>query len=127
MVDDKIYITCDCRIPAPLNEKDLVDAFDSFNIPYTVKTRHPSMMVEKEGWLVSALLSAYNSVTGGTEKPFAMGGSTFARAFKHGCAFGPIMKGKDNNIHDANEFMTKSELLTAYEIYKNAIFNLAEK
>ncbi|MBE5749639.1 MAG: M20 family metallopeptidase [Clostridiales bacterium] len=126
-VDDKIYIKCDCRIPAPLNEEDLTAAFDSFNIPYTVKSRHPSMMVEKEGWLVSALLSAFNAVTGSDEKPFAMGGSTFARAFKHGCAFGPIMKGKDNKIHDANEFMTKSELLTAYEIYKKAIFNLAEK
>jgi succinyl-diaminopimelate desuccinylase len=66
-------------------------------------------------------------VTGENEKPFAIGGSTFARAFKHGCAFGPIMKGKNNNIHDANEFITKEQLLTSYQIYKQAIFNLAEK
>lgn len=124
--DKKVYITCDCRIPAPLNTPDLIGFFDSFGIDYKVKTRHPSAMVEKNGWLVNALLSAYNSVTGSNEEPFAIGGSTFARAFNKGCAFGPIMKGKNNNIHDANEFMSKNDMLTSYEIYKRAIFNLSK-
>jgi acetylornithine deacetylase/succinyl-diaminopimelate desuccinylase-like protein len=55
-----------------------------------------------------------------------LGGSTFARAFKKGCAFGPEFKGKEYNIHDANEQVSKEDLIKSYQIYKRAIFNLAK-
>ncbi len=121
-----VYITCDCRIPAPLTVKDVKTFLDTLNVKYTTKDRHPPMMAEKEGWFVSSLLSAYDSITGENSKPFSLGGSTFARAFKKGCAFGPEFNGKEYNIHDANEQVSKEDLIKSYQIYKRAIFNLAK-
>ena len=84
------------------------------------------MMTEKEGWMVSALLTSLEQVTGKKQTPFSLGGSTFARAFSKGCAFGPEFADKSYNIHDANECVSKEDLLIWYDIYKTAIFNLVK-
>ena len=122
-----IKITCDCRIPAPFTLEDVKRIADKFGIPYTAFEKHPPLLVEKEGWFVETLLSAYNSVTGENGVPQSMGGSTFARAFKYGCAFGCEFPGIDAHIHDANERVSEDNLEKSYEIYKRAIFALAEK
>ncbi|MBE7081256.1 MAG: M20 family metallopeptidase [Clostridiales bacterium] len=125
--DEKgITITCDLRIPAPFTLEDVKPILDSFRLPYTTKVRHDPMMAEKNGKFVQTLLNAYNEITGEKAEPISMGGSTFARAFAKGCAFGPKLKGHIDNIHDANENVSKEQILTAYKIYKKAIFDLAK-
>ena len=125
--DEKgITITCDCRIPAPFTLEDVKPILDSFDISYTTKVRHDPMMAEKNGEFVQTLLNAYNLITGENAQPISMGGSTFARAFNKGCAFGPKLKGHIDNIHDANENVSTEQILTAYKIYKKAIFDLAK-
>ncbi len=124
--DNNITITCDCRIPAPFSLKDVLPIFDSFGIAYKTTERHPPMMAEKEGVFVKTLLNAYNEITGENAQPISMGGSTFARAFNKGSAFGPKLKGHIDNIHDANENVSKRQILTAYRIYKKAIFDLVK-
>ncbi len=54
-----------------------------------------------------------------------MGGSTFARVFEKGCAFGPEFPDENNHIHEANERTKESSFLKMYEIYKKALFDLA--
>jgi len=124
--DNLTVIACDCRIPAPLTVEQVTDKFSAFNLDYKIKIRHEPVMVEKEGLFVKTLLCAHDSVTGKTSQPISQGGSTFSRAFKKGCAFGPEFSGYENKIHDANENETKEHLLTAYKIYKKAIFSLAQ-
>lgn len=122
----KIKITCDCRIPAPLTLKDVCKITDTFGIEYSAEEKHPPLIVKKEGWFAETLLSAYKSVTGEDCKPLSMGGSTFARAFRKGCAFGCKFPGVDAHIHDANERVSKENLIKSYKIYKEAIFALAK-
>lgn len=122
----KVYINCDCRIPAPLTINDVRAKLDASNLNYSVFERHKPMLVEKDGWFVKTLLSAYNTITGENAQPISMGGSTFARAFKKGCAFGMDFCRYDSNIHNANEKVSKDDLLSAYKIYKKAIFDLAK-
>ncbi len=125
--ENNIIITCDVRIPAPMTVKETLALLDGFNIPYTADEKHPPVMVEKEGWFVKALLSAYKTITGEENaQPIAMNGSTFARAFEKGCSFGMDFPNKSNGIHEPNEHVSEQELLTAYEIYKTALFNLAK-
>ena len=124
--DKTITITCDCRIPAPFDLKDVTPIFDSFDIPYKTTERHPPMMAEKSGEFVQTLLNAYNEITGDNAQPKSMGGSTFARAFSKGCAFGPKLKGHIDNIHDANENVSKEQIITAYKIYKKSFFDLVK-
>ena len=125
--DGFITISCDCRIPAPLNQSDLLNVFDKFGLDYTTTERHPSVLVEKDGWFVKTLLNAYDSITGENSQPISLGGSTFSRAFNKGCAFGPQFNGHNDHIHDANENIPKENLLKAYKVYKTAIFGLNEK
>ena len=124
--EDTITITCDCRIPAPITLEEILPIFSSFGLDVKTKVRHEPMMVEKSGWFVQTLLGAYNEVTGMSAVPLSMGGSTFARAFKKGCSFGPQFDGYNNHLHDANENLPKEHLLKCYEIYKKAIFDLAK-
>lgn len=124
--DDKIYITCDCRIPAPLSIDDLMPLFNGFGLTVNTKTRHPAVMVEKDGWFVQTLLGAYNDITGENATPISIGGSTFSRAFRKGCAFGPHFNGHEDNIHDANENVSKEQILRAFDIYKSAIKGLCK-
>ncbi len=125
--NDKIYITCDCRIPYPLTVERVTKLIEQFNIPFKTKERHPPMCAGKDGWFVNTLIGAYNAVTGESAVPVAMGGSTFARAFKYGCSFGADKcDGSCGNYHDANEYITKDQIILCYEIYKRAIFDLAK-
>lgn len=124
--DDKgVYITCDLRIPAPFTINTVSPKLDTFNIKYSLIERHPPMMVEKDGWFVNTLLSAYREVTKENALPISLGGSTFARAFERGVAFGTLFPNSDANMHCADEKCKVEEIKKAYEIYKTAIFNLA--
>ncbi len=125
--ESQITISCDTRIPAPMTIETVSKLLDEFNIPYDYVERHPPVMVDKDGWLITALLSAYKSVTGDNDaKPLAMGGSTFGRAFKFGCSFGMDYAHSASGIHEPNEHVTEQELLSAYEIYKTALYNLSK-
>lgn len=124
--NDTITITCDCRIPAPMTIEEVLPIFNAFGLEVKTKVRHQPMMVEKDGWFVQTLLNAYNEITGESAVPLSMGGSTFARAFKKGCSFGPSWSDYNNHLHDANENLPKEQLLKAYEIYKKTIFDLAK-
>ncbi len=124
---NEIIITCDVRIPAPMTQKEVLDIIDTFGIRYTAKEKHSPVMVAKDGWFVQALLSAYKSATGDlTATAQAMGGSTFGRAFSKGCSFGMDFPSCSNGIHEPNEHVSEKELITAYKIYKQALFNLAK-
>ncbi len=124
---DNITITCDVRVPAPMTAKQVFDIIDTFGIEYEYVEKHPPVMVEKDGWFVQALLSAYKSATGDENATaMAMGGSTFGRAFEKGCSFGMDFPNCSNGIHQPNEHVSEKELITAYEIYKRALFNLAK-
>lgn len=120
-----IIITSDLRIPAPFDLNTVIPKLDLFKIQYNIVMRHSPVMVEKDGWFVKTLLCAYNSVTESTACPISLSGSTFARAFKKGVAFGTIFPNSDATMHCANEKMKKTELLKAYDVYKTAIFKLA--
>ena len=124
--DGDVYIKCDCRFPYPIEEKSLIAVFDTFGLDYKMTVKHGTQYVEKDGFLVKTLLSAYKSVMGGDPKPISQGGSTFARVFKKGVAFGPEFPEIPSTIHEPNERVKKEDLKKIYEIYKKAIFMLAQ-
>ncbi len=124
---DGIYIDCDCRFPAPLSLGDLLPVFDTFGIEYVAAEKHPSFMVEKEGDFVQTLLGAYNEVMGVKALPQAQNGSTFARVFEKGCAFGAEFPNVPSTIHQLNENISIADVKKMYNIYYLAVKNFAEK
>ncbi len=117
--DEKgVHIACDCRVPYPLSVKDVRERLDKSGLKYSVSEKHIPVCVEKDGWFVTSLLKAYESVTGEKGEPISMGGSTFARVFEKGCAFGVGFPNEDSCAHSANEFFKEELLLKSFEIYK---------
>ncbi|MBO4252114.1 MAG: Sapep family Mn(2+)-dependent dipeptidase [Clostridia bacterium] len=124
--DGGTLIMCDCRIPAPFTVDTVKDKLRLAPLDISVIDHdHPPFMIDKNGKFVQTLLSAYNNVTGENQTPVSMGGSTFARVFKKGCAFGPEFADENCHMHEANERVKKISLKKTYEIYKNTLFDLA--
>ncbi|MBE5734441.1 MAG: M20 family metallopeptidase [Clostridiales bacterium] len=123
---DKTVVRVNFRVPAPFTANDICKKMDTFGYPYEYVESHVPVMVEKDGWFVNTMLKSFSAVTKMPAKPISMGGSTFARAFKKGCAFGPDFLTYSTNIHDANERVSLKDLEKAYSIYKTAIFEFAK-
>ncbi len=122
--ENGLMISCDIRLPAPFNYEQLTERLNKTGLIYKTIEKHPPVMVDKDGWFVEALISSYNAVTGENRKPVYMSGSTFARAFKYGCSFGPVLPDEDGCCHEPNEHVSEKALKTAYEIYKQSILSL---
>ena len=122
--ENEIELLCDCRFPHPFTLDTVKEKLNQFGLDYEISLKHDTLFVEKDSPLVRALLSAYNSVLGTNGKPISQGGSTFARVFEKGVAFGPEFVGKSNFIHEPNERISKEDLIKLYDIYYTAILNL---
>ncbi|MBQ0099802.1 MAG: M20/M25/M40 family metallo-hydrolase, partial [Firmicutes bacterium] len=124
--EDGIYLKVDCRFPYPFTEKDVKQKFDEFGFEYKLEVKHGTQFVEKDSFLVEKLMGAYNEVMKENLTPISQSGSTFARVFEKGVAFGPEFPSKPSTIHEPNECVAISDLEKMYEIYKKAIFELAK-
>ena len=122
--NDYIELVCDCRFPHPFTFEQVLQKLNESGLNYKADLKHDVLFVEKESELVNALLSAYNDCTNDLGKPISQGGSTFARVFEKGVAFGPEFPNKPNSIHQPNENISKKDLLSLYNIYYTAIKNL---
>lgn len=91
----------------------------------TIDSKEP-LYVPNNSYLVTTLCSAFNNVTGLNEKPIAIGGATYARAFENCVAFGATMPGKDDMCHQIDEFVYIEDLITASKIYAESIYELAK-
>lgn len=83
--------------------------------------------VEAHDTLVKELLTAYQNQTDDYQsKPMTVGGGTYGRLLKRGVAFGALMPGAANVMHQANEYITLDNLLTATAIYADALWRLCK-
>lgn len=122
--EENVVIKCDCRYPYPVKEERLDKIFASFGIPYKMSVKHGTQYVDKKSVMINVLLNAYNSYSDKKGEPISQCGSTFARVFEKGVAFGPEFPNKPSSIHEPNERVSKTDLIKTYEIYKKAIFDL---
>ncbi len=117
---DNLYIKCDCRFPHPFTYEDIINNIKLWDIDFVGALKHGVQYVEKEGAFVSTLLQAYNFCMQEKGEPISQGGSTFARVFKKGVAFGPEFTGVSNLIHQDGENISEKNLLKLYDIYLTA-------
>lgn len=87
----------------------------------------PSLFIDPESPLVQKLYEAYVKGSGDTvNKPYTIGGGTYAKAFKNIVAFGPEFPNEEYNIHMTDEFMPVETLKKAIRSYIYAIIGLLE-
>lgn len=81
--------------------------------------------IAKDHPLVTTLLNIYERHTGTKAEPLAIGGATYARSLNLGVAFGPLFPGREDTIHQKDEYILIEDLLKITAIYAEAIYELA--
>ena len=130
--EDCIQIGLNLRIPVNTKIDTIADRFekviqtynDSVSLCFTGK-KEP-LYISKEDPLVKTLCTIFNQVTGMNEKPIAIGGATYARAFPNCISFGANMPGHKDMCHQVDEFIEVDTLLLSSKIYAQAIYELTK-
>ena len=103
----------------------ITEKLDAFGVEYEINNYQAPLYNDPNNQLISTLLGVYNELTGSNEKPIAIGGGTYARALKCGCAFGPELPNLESTIHQANEYVTFDCIRLMSDIYYNALKKFA--
>lgn len=114
-----LEITADIRYPATLQKDDVLSLLQS--VSYHVGNYQAPLYNDPNSNLIQTLNNVYSTVTGKTQKPIAIGGGTYARALKRGCAFGPESDDEEDTIHQADEYITFEKIRMLNQTYYEAI------
>lgn len=128
LADNKLQIGLNLRIPVntPLDyiENKISEICSDYNIKSTTNRFQEPLYVPKDSYLVKTLCKVFNEETNSNYEPIAIGGGTYARAFKNCISFGANMPGDTDMCHQANEFIKIDNLILSSKIYAKAILEL---
>ena len=122
-----LKITTDIRFPATMSLETVTEKLDQFGVEYVVDNYQAPIYNDPNGRLIKTLVGVYNKISGKNESPIAIGGGTYARALKCGCAFGPEICFEETTIHQANEYITFDRIRLLSEVYYSAIKEIGTK
>ena len=118
-------VSTDCRHPKKFDLVDRLNEIKVDNIDIEVTSTKEAHYVPKDDELVTTLMDVYRKHTGDTKNDaFVLGGGTYARCLKKGVAFGLLFPGKEDTMHQANEYLEVEDLLLATAIYAEGIYKL---
>jgi len=122
----ELKITMNIRYPIRCTQEQVYDgirgAISGSGYTLTHLGSSEPLYADPKGELVSKLMRAYEEVTGDHEnKPFTIGGGTYARTMKNAVAFGPVFPGREEVAHQANEYITVEDLVNCMKIYARAL------
>jgi succinyl-diaminopimelate desuccinylase len=117
----------DSRTPACADETDLLGmvrtALGQEGIELTNSVMSKCHHTPEDSPFVQSLLQIYEEFTGNPRECQIMGGQTYVHEIPGGVAFGCKMPDVDNNVHGANEFISKEQLITSAKIFTMAILD----
>ena len=129
LVDNELKIRFNLRIPIHTSIEDVESKFKEAiatysSINYHTNSKMPHLYVSKEDKLIKILCKIYSEVTNTPATPIAIGGATYARAFKNCVSFGPNFPGNKDMCHQTDEFIDIDSLILSCKIYAKAIIEL---
>ena len=126
--EGKIKSGMNLRIPGDMTIEEIKE-----NITNELKEINPkyegekeALYIPKDNELVQKLCKIYNDYTGQNKEPLAIGGATFARAFKNCVSFGAMNPDKPDMCHQVDEYIELQNLIDSCNIYAIAIYELAK-
>ncbi len=121
-------MTVNFRYPENCNPEEAIAKVQECS-PFPIKTlgnAKPLYYNPKTTPFILKLMEVYKNETGSDEKPLAIGGGTYAKEAKNCVAFGSHFKGKEDNIHAANEHIDLEDFYDSMPIYAHAIYALGK-
>ena len=126
--ENTLKIGLNLRIPINTNFNFIETRFTNicrdYNVYCEFTDKKEPLHVPKNSYLVKTLCEIYNSCTNSNAKPLAIGGATYARAFKNCISFGANLPGQKDMCHQTDEYISIDNLLLAHKIYCEAIYTL---
>ena len=131
----RIEQTIDVRYPDSITADTIAEIIDPlagrFNVEMVLRGGAVPFSTSADDPCVAALIDTYDEITGKNEKPFAMGGGTYARHFPRAVSFGPeepttALPAWGGPMHGPNECASVALLKQALKIYIVAILRLQE-
>ncbi|MDD3428767.1 MAG: Sapep family Mn(2+)-dependent dipeptidase [Oscillospiraceae bacterium] len=135
MKDGVITQDIDIRYPTTINGETITEALQKKaaegGAAFVCNSCSEPFYISADNDAIRALIDTYNKVNGCDEKPFTMGGGTYARHFKNAVSFGvedekaqiPDFVGP---MHGADEGISEAQLLMALKVYILAVLKLME-
>lgn len=75
---------------------------------------------------IKTLIDVYEEHTGEKGYELTIGGGTYGRLLKKGCAYGALFPERENVMHQSNEYMFVEDILKSAAIYADAIYRLVK-
>ncbi len=128
--DNNFYISMNLRIPVNTSISKIQNSFNDFCSSLNLSVRYdgekPSLYIPKDNKLVTVLCDIFNKNAHIKAEPIAIGGATYARAFKNCISFGANMPNSKDMCHQVDEFIDIDSLILSCKIYANAIYELCK-
>lgn len=129
--DGKLKLFTNLRVPINTNFDKIKEYLEALKLKlpgleYSMSHTNPKLFVSKDTYLVKTLTNIFKEETGIDVEPLAIGGGTYARAFKNFVSFGMNMPGDKDMCHQVNEFVDIEKLMLSAKIYEKAIYELAK-
>jgi len=125
--DGYLSIGFNLRIPVTYDYNNIQKEFEKYlnnNLQITVAKIQEPLYYEKSNSLVQELCDIFNNYNNSNFEPIAIGGGTYARAFKNCISFGPQMPNTKDMCHQTNEFISIDTLIFCTKVYSQAILEL---
>lgn len=124
--NNKLNIAINLRIPVNTKIDTIISIFENtFNKKnINVLSKLEPLYINKDNYLVKTLTSIFNETCNTSFEPLAIGGATYARAFKNIVSFGMNFPGDKDMCHQADEFIDIDKLILSTNIYAKAIYKL---
>ena len=117
-----LRIPGDCKIEEV--EENIKEELKDLNVEFS--GRKDALYIPKDNELVTLLCKIYNDYTGENREPLAIGGATFARAFKNCVSFGAMRPDEPDMCHQVDECISIKNLVDTCNMYALAIYELAK-
>lgn len=121
----------DMRIPVTVDRDNLLVDLKAkvapFNLQYEEFDYLAPLYVPTDSKLVTTLMSTYKDLTGDDTQPQISSGATYARTMNNCVAFGAMLPGVEDTMHQVNENWELDKMFKAMDIYAEAIRRLCTK
>ncbi len=121
-----LKIGLDVRYPVSSTRADIEAKIKEQFAGFEYKCVHAldSLYVPEDSELITTLKQVYKDNTGNDPYCLAIGGATYARAFKNAVTFGPLFPGQPSVEHGPDEYIDIDSLIKNAQIIADAIVRL---
>lgn len=127
----ELIVSMDMRFPVTFEAESIKEklfaVLDEYGLTFEPLKEEKPLYVPKDNFLVKTLMEVYQDMTGDREnQPISTGGGTYAKAVSNCVAFGALLKGTPDSMHQKNECIDLASLDTLLPLFVETIYRLAK-